>query len=560
MMDPIPARDQGDLSLYLEARNYIDLEVVRLEPRLSDPDGKVATVRAFNQDLGNPQTSFRSVQVAGTSGKGSTSTWLARILHACGVSTGLHVSPYLQAATEKTWIDGRYAAPRPWHEAYLRVRPVSESYRLRADCRASVHGMTSLAVTYECFRHAGIGWAVMETGVGGRYDLIQGLDRRLAVITDIGLDHLKTLGEDLQTIAWHKAGIMEGAPRALATYDPQVWPVFEEQAARCGCRLEPLRPEEVASLHDGPEGPVVRLKLPSLGNVEIPWPFDGGGFRLRNFAVAACAADMLSDEGVRLTPEALAASMTAGPVPGRMETVQTQPRVILDAAHNPQKMQALMRSLFPGTGALGRGRGSRHRQRRGAPEIPPPLGAGPLAPPPSGENPGEMPPPLGAGPLAPPPRGAAAVPTADVPPSLPPPPSGEARRGDLASALPPPLWGRPGGGISPRFLLVLAATGDRAVEEFAAVFPVRPDVLVLTRPLLYGKKVSSPDELAIPLRGWAGRTLLADTPAQAMQTVLSEAHPEDLVLATGSIYMVGQARDRWYPWEQVVLQGTSFPK
>lgn len=476
MMDPIPVRDRGDLSLYLEARNYIDVEVVRLEPRLSDPDGKVATVRAFNQDLGNPQASFRSVQVAGTSGKGSTSTWLARILHACGVSTGLHVSPYLQAATEKTWIDGRYAAPGPWHEAYLRVRPLSESYRLRTDCKASIHGMTSLAVTYECFRDAGIDWAVMETGVGGRYDLIQGLDRHLAVITDIGLDHVKTLGEDLQAIAWHKAGIMEGAPRALATFDPQVWPVFEEQAARSGCRLEPVRPEDVASLHEGGDGPVVRLRLPTLGSVEIPWPFDGGGFRLRNFAVAACAADMLSDEGVRLTPEALAASMTAGPVPGRMESVQTHPRVILDAAHNPQKMQALVSSVFPG--------GMQRKGRKRAQGISP----------------------------------------------------------------------------RPRFLLVLAATGDRAVEEFAAVFPVPPDVLVLTRPLLYGKKVSSPDELAVPLRGWAGQTLLADTPAQAMEAVLSEGRPEDLVLVTGSIYMVGQARDRWYPWEQVVLQGTSFPK
>ncbi|MBM4355128.1 MAG: hypothetical protein FJ109_15325 [Deltaproteobacteria bacterium] len=466
---------QGDVRLYLEARNYIDVEVVRLEPRLSDPDGKVATVCEFNRDLGNPQAAFKSVQVAGTSGKGSTCTWLARILHACGAGTGMHVSPYLQVATEKTWINGRFANPKRWHDALLRVRPTAERYRARTDCRASVHGMTSLAVTYECFRQAAIDWAVIETGVGGRFDLIQGLDRRLAVITDIGLDHVKTLGEDLRTIAWHKAGIMEGAPRALATFDPEVWPVFEEQAQRCGCRLEAVHPDQVATLHSGSGRLLVRLSLRNLGVIEIPWPFENAGFRLRNFAMAAAAADALAEEGIRLTPEALVAALAQGAVPGRMETVQAEPTVILDAAHNLQKMQALVESVFPESNRKG-GR-------------------------------------------------------------------------------------RPGGGTSPprRLLLVMAATGDRAVEEFAAVFPVRPDVLVLTRPLLYGKKVSMPAELAQPLRGWARETLEEDSPRRAVEAVLSHARPDDLVLVTGSIYLVGQARDYWYPWEQVLLQGTSFP-
>jgi len=377
-------------------------------------------------------------------------------------------------ATEKTWLNGRYASPKPWHDAFLRVRPVAERYRERSDCKASVHGMTSLAVTYECFREAGIDWAVVETGVGGRYDLIQGLDRRLSVITDIGLDHVKTLGEDRKTIAWHKAGIMEGAPCAVATYDPEVWPVFEEQANRCGCRLEAVHPDKVATLCGEPGQRMARLHLPRLGVAEIPWPFEDAGFRLRNFALAATAADALAEEGVLLTQAALAAAVAVGPVPGRMETVQSNPTVILDAAHNPQKMQALMDSLFPGT---------THRQSR--------------------------------------------------------------RRERAADHR--------------RLVLVLAATGDRAVEEFAAVFPRAPDVLVLTRPLLYGKKASTPDELAIPLHGWAGRTLLADSPLQAIEAALSAADPADLVLVTGSIYLVGQTRNRWHPWEKVLLQATSFP-
>ena len=94
------------IGLYLAAKDYIDKEVVRLTPRRRDPEGKVRTVLRFNEALRNPQAAFPSIQVAGTSGKGSTSHALAVILHASGHRTGLHVSPYLQVATEKTWMNG----------------------------------------------------------------------------------------------------------------------------------------------------------------------------------------------------------------------------------------------------------------------------------------------------------------------------------------------------------------------------------------------------------------------------------------------------------------------
>ncbi|MBM4371381.1 MAG: hypothetical protein FJ098_06980, partial [Deltaproteobacteria bacterium] len=93
---------------YLAAKRYVDEEVVRMEPRARDPAGKVATVRRFNGDLGDPQAAFDAIQVAGTSGKGSVCTFLAHGLRAAGLATGLHVSPYLQVATEKTWVAGRY--------------------------------------------------------------------------------------------------------------------------------------------------------------------------------------------------------------------------------------------------------------------------------------------------------------------------------------------------------------------------------------------------------------------------------------------------------------------
>jgi predicted ribosome quality control (RQC) complex YloA/Tae2 family protein len=153
-------------------------------------------------------------------------------------------------------------------------------------------------------------------------------------------------------------------------------------------------------------------------------------------------------------------------------------------------------------------------------EMPPPLGAGPLAPPPRGENPGEMPPPLGAGPLAPPPRGAAAVPTADVPPSLRPPPSGEARRGDLASALRPPPSGE-------------ARRGDLASGRL----PYRRFESATGRPILVGREgkdnhaltfqVASPHDVWLHVRGFPGCHVvvpLARGQEPDTETLLDAAH------------------------------------
>src|SRR5690606_5211416 len=135
-------------------------------------------------------------------------------LGAAGLRAGLHVSPYLQAFTEKVALFDRapaprYAAPDALARAVDAVRPAAEAARRDPDLPASVHGLAALGATYVAFRDAGVEAAVIETGVGGRFDLVQGLDRALSVITDLGLDHMDVLGATLDEIAWHKAGIMQ---------------------------------------------------------------------------------------------------------------------------------------------------------------------------------------------------------------------------------------------------------------------------------------------------------------------------------------------------------------
>jgi dihydrofolate synthase/folylpolyglutamate synthase len=446
---------------YLVARNYIDVELVRLEPRPRNLAGKLAAVREFNECLGNPQATFPSVQVAGTSGKGSVSLALAHILTASGFATGLHVSPYLQVATEKTWIDGHYCSAQEFLSACESVRPTAERFRVRDDCPASVHGMASLALSYEVFRRRAIDWCVMETGVGGRYDLVQGLDRRLVVISDIGLDHLKTLGQTRKEIAWHKAGVMSGSELAVAIYDREIWPVLEAEAAATGCRLLAVHPEAISAVVEEGGRSTLVLHLPRLGRIEVPWTGRSRGFPVRNAALAAAAADALSSLSVPVDAGAVAKGVVAPTLPGRLERVQSRPEVYLDGAHNQQKMAALMAALPP---SMGR----RH--------------------------------------------------------------------------------------------LIIGATGERHFEEVLAALPEPPHSVLLTRPLLYGKAVASPKEMADRLQGWCAVVRADDSPMRGLRRVLEMAAEDDQILVTGSLYLVGQLRTLWFPWQEVLHQRTSWPR
>lgn len=327
-----------DLERYRAAVDYIDREIVRLTPRRRSPEGKVRAALAFNRTLEDPQRAYPSVQVAGTSGKGTVCHLIAATLSAAGLATGRHVSPYLQAFTEKTWIDGLYCSVEELVRAVERVRPVAESFGADEDCPASVHGMASLAVSYTAFRDAGLDIAVMETGLGGRFDLVQGLRRELSVITELGLDHTTSLGPTLDEIAWHKAGIIEPGVPCVAVRGAG-WGVLEEEARRIGT---PLHAVDLGSMRVTGAGRL-GLHLETLGRVEVEIG-SSAPFLVRNAATAAAALDRLAAGGWPIEPRHLRTGFQTR-VPGRLEIVQAGPRVVLDCAHNAQKVAALCAAL-----------------------------------------------------------------------------------------------------------------------------------------------------------------------------------------------------------------------
>ncbi|MCA8926277.1 MAG: bifunctional folylpolyglutamate synthase/dihydrofolate synthase [Planctomycetes bacterium] len=312
---------------------------MRTTPRRKDPEGKRAAALAFNAALGDPQRAYRAVQVAGTSGKGSVSGLIASALSAGGTRAGLHVSPYVQAFTEKTWVDGALMSAEAFaaHVETLRPHALAEA---RRDGPASVHGLASLAVSYLEFARQGAELAVQETGVGGRYDLTQGLDLALSVITDLGLDHVQSLGPTLERIAWHKAGIQRPGVPCVAVEGPG-FEVVAREAEAVGAPLVPVRPAERVLERDGARA----LLQSGWGPLELTLPA-AAPFWARNAAVALAALEVLAEAGWPVGPEAIQRGFARQVLPGRLEALPGG--LLLDGAHNPQKAAALAAALPPG--------------------------------------------------------------------------------------------------------------------------------------------------------------------------------------------------------------------
>ncbi len=439
------------LEAYRSAVRFIDRDIVRMTPRRRSPEGKVRAALQFNRALGDPQRAYPSVQVAGTSGKGSVCQLIAATLSAAGLRTGCHTSPYLQAFTEKTWIDGSYCSVGQLVAAVDGVRPTAEAYAADDDCPASVHGMASLAVSYLAFREARLDVAVMETGLGGRFDLVQGLERELSVITELGLDHTTSLGPTLDEIAWHKAGIIERGVPCVASRG-RGWAVLEAEARAVGAPLIAVDTGSLRPRSDGSLG----LSLDFLGRVDLELG-TRAPFAARNAALAAAALDRLAAAGWAIEPGHLRAGFRSR-LPGRLERVAERPRIVLDCAHNAQKVAALRTAL----GADG-------------------------------------------------------------------------------------------------LTVIFAATGSRSPEGLLEELAGSTAGLVATELDLYGKACVAAEEIAASGTALGIAAEAIAEPRAALERAIDLTPAGGVLLITGSVYLVGLLRDRWYPTDEVVLQRTSWP-
>jgi dihydrofolate synthase/folylpolyglutamate synthase len=283
--------------------------------------------------LGNPQDRFKSVHIAGTNGKGSTSHGIASVLQSAGYKTGLYTSPHLVDFRERIRIDGAPVSKGFVVEFTERIKALVE------DIQPSFFELT-VAMAFCWFAEQEVDIAVIETGLGGRLDSTNIITPVLSVITNIGFDHTDLLGNTLPLIAAEKAGIIKsGIPVVVGRIQEETRPVFEEHAIRNGSAI--LFAADNWSLEG--QGQKDRRQLFSALQKTTGKKYQletdlAGSYQQENLATILTATEQLSSLGWDLSIEvALKALGSIGQrtgLRGRYEILSSSPRVIADVAHN----------------------------------------------------------------------------------------------------------------------------------------------------------------------------------------------------------------------------------
>jgi dihydrofolate synthase/folylpolyglutamate synthase len=284
--------------------------------------------------LGNPEKTFRTIHVAGTNGKGSTSAFLAAILLKSGHSVAQFSSPHLVRFTERFRINGAEYSPE-------KLAHMLDAVLETAPEEATFFEITTALAAY-VFSEEKVELAVMEAGMGGRSDATAAFDGELTVLTPIDLDHTDYLGATLADIAREKAGIIKPGSRVVSStqHEPAREVIELECRAKNGLLHSYGKDFALNANADGTfdySGSCMALTQLSPGLA--------GRYQSRNAALALAAAEALDAVGVKIAATAMRQGIAAAYWPGRMELVPGDPPLLLDGAHNPAGAAALAEAL-----------------------------------------------------------------------------------------------------------------------------------------------------------------------------------------------------------------------
>ncbi len=295
--------------------------------------------------LGNPQDQLKCVQVAGTKGKGSTCAMLASMLQACGYGVGLYTSPHLIDLRERIAINGQMISQNDLTEL---LKLIAVKLEKLGEEPSFFEIMTAIALRY--FADQAVEIVVLETGLGGRLDSTTVVTPLVTGITHLSLDHMHILGRDLPTIAREKAGIFKrNVPAISVEQENAAGKVLDEVAAGVGTSLEYTGKQIDFSARfeaNRELGPHTRVSIttPTSRWEHLAVPLKGE-HQAQNCGLALAMLDKLKAHGFVIPDEQVIIGLAATNLPGRLEQVWTQPRIIVDGAHNAVSIQALIRSL-----------------------------------------------------------------------------------------------------------------------------------------------------------------------------------------------------------------------
>ena len=320
---------------YAEALNFL-YSKLPMFTRVGAPAYKsgLGNIVALCAALGNPEKKMRSIHVAGTNGKGSTSHILASILQEAGYKTGLFTSPHLKDFRERIRINGRMIPARRI------ARFVEQNQTLLNELEPSFFEM-NVALAFSYFEHENVDVAVIETGLGGRLDSTNLIQPDLSIITNISLDHADLLGNTLKLIAGEKAGIIKhNVPVIISENQVDIQSVFENKASETGSRIRfasnEIQWHTIEWTNDNP--PYLHLEGNFNGkkwSVHSPL---SGAYQSKNIAGVLLATDELQKRGYSLTDQNILegikkVTLNTG-LKGRWEKLSDSPTIYCDTGHN----------------------------------------------------------------------------------------------------------------------------------------------------------------------------------------------------------------------------------
>lgn len=280
----------------------------------------LSRIRKLVDLLDHPERSFPIVHIAGTNGKGSTAAMIATILERAGYRVGLYTSPHLERWTERIQIDREEASETELLSDAERLWPWVEREGV------TYYELTTALAFHHFARHR-VDIAVVEVGLGGRWDATNVVQPIVTVITSIGIDHTEYLGENLREIAQEKAGIMkQEVPCVVADKDCALVEVFREKAEGLGVELR-IRGVDFEEIEQNYK---VRLK---------------GEHQKENASLAVEVCRLLTQQDFAISEEAIERGLSEVVWPGRFEVFEGPSPIVLDVAHNREGIQALLKTL-----------------------------------------------------------------------------------------------------------------------------------------------------------------------------------------------------------------------
>ncbi len=293
--------------------------------------------------LGNPEKQYKIVHVAGTNGKGSTATYIASILQMAGFKTALYTSPHLVSFNERIKVNGRQISDKGVVEAYQAVN--------KADIGERKATFFEIATTMGFYHFAkkNVEWAVIETGMGGRFDATNIVKPEVSVITNLSIEHTDYLGNTIKALAGEKGGIIKkGVPVVTGVSQPSGLKVIKKIASEKTSRLYIYKKDFSARKNPGQNSISYKGLKNSFKYLQKPLP---GDHQKENVSLALAACELIFEDlklnhgEYNLDNDLIEKGFAITKWPGRLEHIQQNPLVILDGAHNLKAAKVLKKYL-----------------------------------------------------------------------------------------------------------------------------------------------------------------------------------------------------------------------